>query len=219
MKIPLLLLGALFTSILPVAAQTVGVTISSSTENTVFREANRLAGVAFTTDNSATSFSLNSVSLRIGSSYLINDFFMRLHNYNGSNTPGTLLGTLSGPNLPTGLAQNTWTADSLSLAPNTTYFLTWGFTSGTGAYELVVSNVGSPSGAWSLAANFVASSDGGSNWNLNSGGYQPLIAVSASAIPEPSTTAVLVGLGAVSLAIWRRLRPVHAHTRKSAPSA
>ncbi len=53
---------------------------------------------------------------------------------------------------------------------------------------------------------YYSSSASGTNYTMNVGGIDATFAVTASAIPEPSTYAALAGLAALGLAAWRRKR-------------
>jgi len=56
-----------------------------------------------------------------------------------------------------------------------------------------------------LTDHFINDLQGGA-WSLHSDGYNLNLAFTASAVPEPSTYAALLGLAALGLALWRRRR-------------
>jgi hypothetical protein len=80
------------------------------------------------------------------------------------------------------------------LAPNTYY---WVYTSTAQQVGLTIGNTYTDGFYYSSAGS-------GVNYTMNVGGTDAAFAVTASAIPEPSTYAALAGLGALGLAAWRR---------------
>jgi hypothetical protein len=181
-------------------------TLGLSSTGGVTRSANQFVGGRFVTDNSAPTYTLNSISLALGSANGINDFTVNLMTDSGANTPGTLIGTLSGPVSPTSTNNFLFSASGLTLNANTSYWVTMGFTSGAGSYEVQLTNtLAGATGPWTLNGNagyfsgsWIAGGMGGAN-NL-------LLSVQATAIPEPSTYALLFGVGVLGLAAWRRRR-------------
>jgi hypothetical protein len=189
------------------AAQTTFVSsLALSSTGSVTRGANQNVGERFVTDNSAATFTLNSVSLALNFASGMDDFTVRLMTDSGSNTPGTLLGTLSGPVSPSGTSTFLYTASGLTLNANTSYWVTMGFTSGAGSYTVPLTNtLAGATGPWTLNGNV---SDFSGSWIAGGmgGANNLLLSVQASAIPEPSTYALLFGAGVLGLAAWRRRR-------------
>jgi hypothetical protein len=110
---------------------------------------------------------------------------------------GSSLGTLDGSVNPSTAGIYTYTDDlNLVLLPGTMYFIvvTAGTTVANSAYEWSLFNTLSynPNGGWK--AGGVWESGDGSNWRYTSGA--PLLAVTATAIPEPSAWSLLaIGSG------------------------
>jgi hypothetical protein len=177
-------------------------TLGSLTGGTTTRSSGQRLGQSFTTSGYTTQFRLDEVSLGMSAGTYSN-FTVTLHANGSNNQPGTVLATLAGPSTYAG-TQPTFTASEVLLDPSTTYWVTWGFT-GTGDYQMSVA--GAPEGLWVVGDRYVGSSDNGASWFVSSPGNYYAISISGSAvsaIPEPSTYAVLAGLGALGLALWRR---------------
>ncbi len=80
------------------------------------------------------------------------------------------------------------------LAPNTYYWV----------YNSTSQQIGNTIGNAYANGFYYSSSASGTNYTMNIGGTDATFAVTASAIPEPSTYAALAGLAALGLAAWRR---------------
>ena len=156
----------------------------------------------FTTDASAPSFTLSSVTISIydvvspGSSFSVQVF-------SSVGAPNTPLGTLSG-SVPTAAGLYTYTATGITLNSNTSYWLVaelsgsstirWSSTSDT------------TTGNWIIAPDVLVSSDSGTIWTApttSPGSMQ--YSVAAEAVPEPSTYAIL-GFGIPAMLGVMRLR-------------
>ncbi len=121
--------------------------------------------------------------------------------------PGNSLGTLTGSLNPVTGGIYTYTpASSLTLSPNTPYFIvvTAGTAIANGAYEWSVASAFSynPNDGWGSLGGVWTSSDG-SSWPAPTVGY-PLFAITATPVPEPGTFC-LFGLGGLCF-LWHRRR-------------
>jgi hypothetical protein len=125
--------------------------------------------------------------------------------YPGGNPPvGSTLGALGGSLNPVSGGIFTYTpVSNLTLSANTYYaiVLTAGTAVANGAYEWDYANPSSynPSGGW-LRGNFYGASDGFS-WGVIPSDF-PLLAINATAIPEPGVLGLL-GLGGLVF-LWHR---------------
>ncbi len=197
-------------------AQVVVSNISATHNNGVtYPPAPRLLAQSFTTDSSSAQFNLISVSLMFYQSVgTIGNFTVTVYG-NDSGKPGSVLGTLSGNASPTATfagQQETYTASGVTLNANTTYWVSWGFSSPN---DDGATYIGTPmqdtsaTGQWSLGVTRV-SFDFGSSWaGFAATEFPAQISIQASAIavPEPGTYAAIAGAAALGLAAWRRRRP------------
>jgi hypothetical protein len=165
----------------------------------------------FQTGPNAGGYLLNSVQLALtDATGTPSGFTVMIYNRNPlvitGFAPGNSLGTLSGSLDPVAPGLYTYTPGStLTLSPGTPYFivLTAGTAVADGAYEWSVATTGSPtvSGGWNGGGISVSSSDG-LNWRPSIP-VLALSAISATAVPEPSTLGLLA-LGGFFLVRRRR---------------
>lgn len=212
MKRILFILGLGLLSGSSLAAQTVVASNLSNAQNggTITRNANAFLAASFTTGSNVNGYTLDSVTLLFSSvSGTINDFAVQIRNndtvsYSGG-VPGTVVATLSGATAPPSNSTGTWNGANLSLAADTKYWVSWGFTSGNGYANIPMTTDASSTGTWNLGDYYGTSSNGGTTWYSSQPNvYIPLLSLSASAVPEPSTWAAVFGLCALGAAVWRR---------------
>jgi len=171
-------------------------------------------GNQFITDNSASSFLLDGVTIKMDTaSATPGNFFVAIFSSAGDR-PGTLLETLSGSSNPAAAGNYSYTSTGLSLAPNTSYWVVAGVSSGgsggTGYNWVVSDETFSYSGPWVIPTtdtHITSAPAGGTDWNnFINDGYPRHFSVSATAVvPEPSVC-VLVGFGAAALLLRLRKR-------------
>ena len=163
---------------------------------------------AFTTDNSEAGWTLDSVSLLMGTATdTSGNFFAAIYS-DGSGEPGSLLETLSGASDPATAATYPYSSVGLNLDPNTTYHMVTGVSSGSGHYGWTNTLSTSETGSWSITNSMNRSTDGGSSWTPLSS--IQMFSVAASAIPEPGSVAVGLSAAALGFVLIARRRKQHA---------
>jgi len=171
----------------------------------------------FTT--SAGLWDLNSVTLVVENVFGSVNFNVAIYGDSVSNTPGSLIATLSGNPSPAAGAAGNYTyspVGTLSLTGSTSYWIVASTVpeDGGGYYVYQTSFGSTPVGVWSIPSDGNASSfDGGINWE-KAGEAPPNWAFSINAtpasapIPEPGTWAAAALLvGGAAFMRWRRGRP------------
>ena len=153
-------------------------------------------GALFWTGNNASGYVLNTVQLGMADATgNPSGFTVMLYSLLfGAILPGNSLGTLNGSANPSTTGIYTYTPTSnLTLSPSTDYFivLTAGTTVANGAYEWNYMSTLSynPSGNWNGGGSVFSSN--GSHWT-GIGGTFPEFAITATAIPEPSPSWLLL---------------------------
>ena len=154
-------------------------------------------GSSFTTDNS--SYTLNSVTLSLDSplSSSVTVTLSLFADASGAPT-GSALETFTPLTFSSG-GNKTFNSTTLTLAPDTTYWLT---VSGSGTVPVWFATASpAQTGNWSIGDNDLQSNDGGTSWSTspNIG----MFSVDASPVPEPAPVA-FVFLAPVCYAAWRR---------------
>jgi hypothetical protein len=168
-------------------------------------------GEGFYTGSNSGGYDLDSVQLAMNAglgnpSGLIVSLYS--FNYN-TGYPGSSLGTFSGSFNPLNSGTYTYTASGITLLPNTIYFIVLTATTpiDTGSYEWnVVNSIGQYNDGWLYYYLYFNSSSGGLSWsptrleNLQ-------FAITATAVPEPSASWLLLIGGGVFLLCSRTQTP------------
>jgi hypothetical protein len=174
--------------------------------------------MGFDTGTNASGYVLDSVQLGItDATGNPSGFTVMLcaQNYNNpaGPFPGSSLETLNGSANPSTGGIYTYTdASDLILLPSTDYFivLTAGTTVANGAYEWSVTGIGNnssynPSGGWLGGLGPVLHSSNGSSWSDSPGTTFAQFAIDATAIPEPSSSLLILLGGGVFIYVRRTL--------------
>lgn len=172
-------------------------------------------GNSFITDTNA--WRLNSVAVSIFSApNSSGNFALSIWTDSGSGTsPGSQMEVLTGnanPNPGSGSSTFSYTAAGSGLAvnPNTKYWLVAGVTSGIGAYTWNYSlNPDPPAvGVWSipLENTYIGSSNQGASWDTASAGDPYMFSISATLVPVPEPSTLVMGLAGITSAGWRLMR-------------
>jgi hypothetical protein len=161
----------------------------------------------FRTGINPGGYQLNSIQLSMAAaSGDPNGFIVSLYNLNGSQ-PGSSLGTLIGSDPGTG-GVFTFSASGLTLAPSSFYCIvaTGATVVAQGAYPWTLADSGSfsSSDGWTGSIIYYTSTDG-SGWSFIR--PRPLqFAVDATAVPEPTSLAMILCCGATCGAFALRRR-------------
>jgi hypothetical protein len=171
-----------------------------------------LRAQSFVTNDQA--WTLTSATLSLGSpTNTSGNLFVNLYS-NATNSPGSSLGTLSGPDNPAAAGQYTYTSNGISLDPSTTYWLVAGVSSGSGFYGWRYTGPTTSTGVWSIPSinTYARSTDAGSTWG-SSDGYPYLFSIEATAtapssVPEidPNSLGSVLALVLGSLGLLERRR-------------
>lgn len=167
----------------------------------------------FKTDDSAATFTLDSVVLNFWTATdSSGNFFVKIYNSTGSegawlpNNSG-VLGTLTGNANPSSIGQSTYTASEIiTLQSNTNYWIVAGVSSGTGNYAWGYISSTTTTGTWSITATNTDawSSTSGASWINNNGTPYAFSVNATAAVPEPSGVLLLVAGGGVLAFVRRR---------------
>lgn len=174
------------------------------------------AGSRFVTDNSASSFQLESVTLSMAAgSDDSGGFSVAIYEDVGSAPGAVPLEILDGDDNPFAAGEYTYTSLlGLLLAPNTSYWVVARGVEDGGLYGWNVQDaeVEPPpfpfTGPWTIpdTATHITSFnlEGGDNWNSATDGYPRQFSIDATAVPEPSYLAVLAVLGGMAICARRK---------------
>lgn len=160
---------------------------------------------SFTTNSAASSYTLDSVSVNMGTAIAAGGgFTLQIWSQNNSR-PGTMVAQLTGELNPSDGLHTYTPTTTINLNANTTYWVVAGVSGGTGEFRWLAALNGNQTGDWSIGDNIGFSGNSGASWTLQS--YPPsLFSVSATAVPEPGAIALTLAGGAGIL--FRRHRKI-----------
>lgn len=150
----------------------------------------------FTTD--ANTYSLQSITLNLDDALDTSGaFVVELHSDN-SGTPGSFIAALSGSVNPATAGLYTYTPSStVTLNPNTPYWVVAMVSSGNGDYGWhFTSSTSQAPGAVGTVGGFSESLDQGASWSAEDTSFPSEFKV-VGVVPEPSTYAAVFGLVAL----------------------
>jgi len=153
-----------------------------------------------------TSYDLNSVQMRFSGSASSTDMTVSLYSNDGSNTPGTLLGTLtpsSSFTLTGSVATYTFNATSLTLSASTTYWVAMTASVASGIYWHTSSPLPSPLSSVGVTDGGGVYGGGSPDTWTSTSGVRNSLTVNATAVPEPGTC-VLFATGALCVILRSR---------------
>jgi hypothetical protein len=165
---------------------------------------------SFTTGTNAVGYVLNTVQIAMSpASGSPNRLSVLLYSANGAY-PGDVLMSLSGPNNPSAGGVISFTASDFALLPANTYWIVLTAESplSAGAYTANIASFfgyAASDGWWT--DRYYAESVNGSRWSVSPVGVDLQFAVGATAVPEPTSLALLslAGLCHVARSLKRRL--------------
>jgi hypothetical protein len=159
----------------------------------------------FITGTNSGGYVLNSVQLQMTTaSATPSNFSVLLYDFNASDQrPENSLSVLSGSSNPANPGVYAYAASTITLSPDTLYYIVLAAATpiSSGSYNWSVANPTSPgfqfSGGWTFYYLYFNSIDNGLNWNYGRSEF-PQMAITATAVPEPSVE-TLLGLGGLLL--------------------
>ena len=154
--------------------------------------------------NDATSRNLQSITLSMDvAADTSGSFRVELYSNSGS-LPGSSLGILTGNGNPATAGLYTYTPSStITLNPNTTYWVVAKVTSGLGDYSWNYTSTTTHGGTGTLGG-FSESFDQGGSWSAENVSFPSMFSVTATAVPEPSSYAAMLGVAALGFGIFNR---------------
>ncbi len=169
----------------------------------------RSQAVRFITDSSAAGFSLQGVTLKLGGSAQGNGFSVSIYSHS-NNLPATLLEILTGSSAPSPAGNYYYTSANLQLAPDTSYWIVANSQDPSTSYGWAKTSSSSflYEGDWKIPTTITTAYGVGLTnnvtWYSSYDGTPFQFSINAIPIPEPSTTVILLGAGAILAIAYRR---------------
>lgn len=136
-----------------------------------------------------------------------NAFQVALYSNTGTYMPSASLGTFTGTGDPDGAATYNYTLNTITLSPNTNYWIVLSSSSSTGEYRPLFTDGGAFPAVGARVSGMLFSTDSGANWGTYGASWRhsnlDMIVSVASPIPEPASFGLL-GMGMMGLLARRR---------------
>jgi hypothetical protein len=169
--------------------------------------ANFTLAQSFLTDSSSTLFVLDNVTLLMGDATATGGNFqvsIWANTDSGPNLPNFPVAVLSGSADPATAGNYVYNGSDLALAPDTLYWVVATVTAGPGNYNWAFTSSLTTTGPWTTLGWSEIDTNTTPNWQPILNNLPQLMSISATAVPEPSATAALLGTAAFGLVFFRR---------------
>lgn len=183
-----------------VSAQTVFSNLDATNNFYYSIAVNGFMAAPFHTDSASDEYLITGATVRNYYGTNATGFELRVMT-NSAGTPDQIVGTFSGASTVSD-GDLSYTTSGITVSGDSDYWLVWSHTAGT--YYATITNGSETTGDWSTSMQFLSSTNGGASWS--SSGFYAKFALTATAVPEPSTYAAILGACALGFVAWRRRR-------------